>query len=334
MAATLLILPAGCAQKVVDPLAPGIHQPAWPPRPEPARVRYVGSLTGSDNYPDSPSLGQTLRRIVHGPEDPSLLITPQAVAVDAAGGRVAVADTNAHCVHLFDITAKRYQRIDGFNEADGLLRSPVAVTWCDTQLWVADADRGQIAAITINGPGRWLGQGLLQRPAGMAYCPANQLCYVVDAAGHAVVALDKSGNPIHQFGTRGAGPGQFNFPTHVAVSDEGWLAVCDSLNFRIQRFGLDGGFLDQFGRKGDAAGDLALPKGIAIDAKGNVWVADAHFENVQAFTPEGQLLITLGEEGQKPGQFWLPAGLAIDAKQRLWVADTYNRRVQAFEILP
>jgi sugar lactone lactonase YvrE len=208
------------------------------------------------------------------------------------------------------------------------------VTWCDTELWIADAEHSQIAAVTINGAGRWLAQGLLKRPAGLAYCPANQLCYVVDAAAHAVIALDKSGSPMHQFGTRGAGPGQFNFPTHVAVSNDGWLAVCDSLNFRVQRFGLDGSFINTFGRKGDAAGDLALPKGIAIDAAGNLWIADAHFENIQAFTPEGQLLMALGQEGQEPGQFWLPAGLAIDQKQRLWVADTYNRRVQAFELLP
>ena len=113
-----------------------------------------------------------------------------------------------------------------------------------------------------------------------------------------------------------------------------FLFVADSMNFRIQRFTLDGTPAGSFGRKGDAAGDFALPKGVACDADGQVWVVDAQFENVQGFAPDGQLLLAFGQEGQKPGEFWLPAGVCIDSKRRMWVADTYNRRVQVFEFVP
>lgn len=323
----------GCSQARRNPLSGGMGARTWPPAPDKPRVRYLGSLTGSVDFGDAKSAGQVLRELVHGPEAPSMMATPYAVSVSQDGNRVAVADPNAGSIHLFDLAGQSYRALRGGNDESNQLVSPVGVTWVGDQLWVADAKRGALARLTPGGDCSWIKDTRLDRPASLVWVAVNQRCYVVDAARHEVVALNRNGEFDFRFGGRGSAVGKFNFPSHIALGADDTLVVSDSLNARVQRFGLDGAPIGEFGRKGDAAGDLSLPKGVAATMDGTIWVADAQFENIQAFTPQGQLLMHLGGEGKDVGEFWLPAGLCIDAKQRLWVADSYNRRVQAFELL-
>jgi hypothetical protein len=42
--------------------------------------------------------------------------------------------------------------------------------------------------------------------------------YVVDARGHRIHVVDSTGTPLHSFGRRGSGPGEFNTPMTVARS--------------------------------------------------------------------------------------------------------------------
>ncbi len=345
---------AGCAQPEMKFLIAPTPPIVWPRTPDAPRVRYIGALTGSADIGMRKPFGEVMDELLYGPKPPARLVSPHAVAVDAAGNRVAVADVNGKCIHLFDLAARSYVALfqvgaqerpadardaaAGSAPADGprpgpTLEGPVAVCWAGENLWVADAASHALARFDRGGAGRWMAVGLLQRPSGIAYCPANQLCYVTDAAAHRVAVFDARGNLVSEFGAHGAGPGEFNVPSHIACSDDA-VVVADSLNFRVQRFGLDGHLLNSFGRKGDAPGDLALPKGVAVDAGGAIWVVDAQFENVQAFTPEGQLLMVFGNEGHGPGEFWLPAGVCIDRQQRMWIADRENARVQIFSLLP
>ncbi|MDM8008773.1 MAG: hypothetical protein QUV05_21760 [Phycisphaerae bacterium] len=330
--ATLLSAAAGCSQVPVSPLTPPVPPVVWPKPPDTPRVQYLGCLVGSQSLHPKKSLSQTWDELLHGPKPPEVFVTPHAVAVHPDGRRVAVADTNGACVHLFDLQENRYERLTTVGQSESRLQCPVGAAWVGSTIWVADAKARAVAV--MEGPASgWIGNDVLEHPAGIAFCPENGLCYVSDSAAHAIVAFDKQGTCVLRFGTRGSGPGQFNGPSHIACGPGPTLAVADSLNFRLQRLGPDGAFVGQIGRKGDAAGDLSLPKGVAFDPQGNIWVVDAHFENLQAFSPDGQLLLSFGQEGQGVGAFSLPAGLAIDAQGRIWVADTYNRRVQVFEIL-
>lgn len=330
---TLLFAVAGCSQVSVSPLTPPNPPVVWPKPPDTARVQYLGSLTGSPDVQARKSWGETWDELLHGPKPPALFVTPHAVAVHSDGQRLAVADTNGACVHRFDFKARRYDRLTTVGQSGSRLECPVGVAWVGAAIWVADAKVGALAI--LDGPAsRWIGNDVLERPAGVVFCPENGLCYVSDSAGHAILAFDTQGTCVLRFGTRGSGPGQFNGPSHIACGPGPTLVVADSMNFRLQRLGPDGTFIGEIGRKGDAAGDLSLPKGVAFDPQGNIWVVDAHFENLQAFTPDGQLLLCIGHEGRGMGEFSLPAGLTIDTKGRIWVADTYNRRVQVFELLP
>lgn len=324
---------SGCARPAKPLLQPADPPLVWPPSPDQPRILHLGELTGSDDLGAPKSSARFWHELFHGPVPPAKLITPHAVAVHPDGQRVAVADTNAKCLHLFDLAARRYTRYDACDPAGTLFECPIGVAWARDTLYVADSKLGAVAVLRPAGPGPLLGREHLQRPAGLAYSPARDLLYVTDSAAHAVLAFHLDGRLALTFGSKGTGPGEFNFPSHLACAPDGTLAVADSLNFRIQRFTAEGKPLGEFGHKGDAPGDFALPKGVAVTPQGDLWVVDAHFENIQGFTPRGELLLAFGGEGQGPGQFWLPAGICVDARRRMWIADTYNRRLQVFELL-
>ncbi len=323
----------GCNQPVRDPLAPTGPPVVWPKPPDQARIRYLGRLVGSTDVPRSRTFQESWDEFFYGPKPPSLFSTPYAVAVHEGGQRLAVADTNGKCVHRFDLSAGSYERLSSVGTPPQVFECPVGVAWAGNVLWVADSKRHALAVLEPSGASRWAGADALKRPAGIAYCRENELCYVADAGANAILAFDSQGKSVLQFGSRGSGPGQFNTPSQVACGPGPTLAVADSLNFRVQQFGPDGSPRGVFGRKGDAAGDLALPKGVAFDPDGHLWVVDAHFENVQAFAPDGRLLLAVGQEGGGVGEFSLPAGICIDQQRRIWIADAQNRRVQVFELL-
>jgi DNA-binding beta-propeller fold protein YncE len=330
--ASAMIAACGCTQPYVDPLVPQGPAIVWPKPPDPPRVRYLGALIGEKDLRPAKPLSQQWDELLHGPKPPTAFVSPHAVAVHADGQRVAVADTTAGCVHVFDLLRHVYQVEALAGNPPRRIDCPVAVAWVGDTIWAADAKLHAVAVFG-DGAGRWVGEDLLKRPAGLACNPQGEAVYVTDAGGHEVLVFNPRGQLVHRFGTQGAEGGQFNYPSHIACGPDGTLVVADTLNFRVQRLSPEGTPLNVFGRKGDAAGDLALPKGVAVDAGGRIWVVDAHFENVQAFTPEGQLLLALGGEGHGPGEFWLPAGACIDRRGRLWVADTYNQRVQVFELI-
>ena len=327
------LVTAGCAQPSKPLLRPADPPVVWPKSPDSPRIMHLGELTGSDDLGAKKSSAQFWHEVFHGPIAPSKLVTPHAVAVDRDGERVAVADTTAKCVHVFDLARRKYTRHEACDAAGTPFECPVGVAWAGGTLYAADSLLGAVAVLHGSGPGQLMGKEQLQHPAGLAYSPANDLLYVTDSAAHAVVALHRDGRLAQRFGSKGTGPGKFNFPSHVACGPDGTVVVADSLNFRVQEFTAEGRPLGEFGRKGDAAGDFALPKGVAVAPDGHLWVVDAHFENVQAFTSQGELLLAFGSEGHGPGEFWLPAGVCVDARRRMWVADTYNRRLQVFELL-
>lgn len=329
----MMLCGIGCSEARKDPLAPPDPPIVWPKPPDAARVRYLGALTGSEDVSRNRTLAEAFDELLYGPGAPSRFVSPYAIAVDETGDRAAVADTQARCVHLFDLKASTYERLEACGTPLKPFACPVGVAWVKGTLWVVDADEAAIAVMSGQDRSRWIRCGQFKRPSGITFAVRNELCYVTDSGANIVFAFDETGALQFALGSEGSGAGQFNRPTHIASSGEGSLVVSDSLNFRVQRLGLDGNPLGSFGRKGDAAGDLALPKGVSVDAKGNLWVADAQFENVQAFTPDGQLLMALGKEGGGIGEFSLPAGVFVDVRQRLWVADTYNRRVQVFQLL-
>jgi sugar lactone lactonase YvrE len=62
------------------------------------------------------------------------------------------------------------------------------------------------------------------------------IVWVADTGHNRVQAFAPSGEPIGQWGWRGAEPGQFNRPSAIAVDGENNVYVADTLNHRLQQF--------------------------------------------------------------------------------------------------
>lgn len=330
-ACLLLALAAGGCRASWTPqtLAPAAPL-QWPFAPAAARVSYSHALTGLSRDANA---GSVLRSVLLGTSDrEGGFLLPVAMA-EGPGDRIAVADTGCSCVHLHSPADSTYRRLSGSDVAR--LRTPVGVAFAGDRLFVTDST-GALFAFALDGTlqfaQREAGGQPWQRPTGVAWNPGRRALYVIDTLAHAVRVLDADGRLQSTFGTRGSGPGQLNFPTHVAVAPDGDVFVTDALNFRIAIFKADGEPAGSFGRHGDGSGDLAMPKGIAVDSAGVVYVVDALFDNVQLFDRDGRFLMTVGARGNDFGEFWLPSGAFLDQQGRFHVCDTYNRRIQVFRV--
>jgi sugar lactone lactonase YvrE len=329
----LAALASGCAKSgVIFP--PPAKPLLWPPLPEQTRVKYVGQLVTSADLKPKGNFGDQLGAAIFGKKGTFSMLSPYAVCTDG-NHRLFVADSNAQLVHVFDFSTRKYERWVPSN-AEKRFAQPVGVTWDPAgRLIVSDSVAAKLYIFDAHGKqvGE-IGSGLFIRPAGVTFDAASQRLFVADTGAHQVVILSDHERLYVKLGARGTGPGQFNFPTNVAIDSRGRVYVSDSLNFRVQQFAPDLKTVRIIGRKGDMPGYFSQPKGIAVDWENHLWVVDANFEAVQIFDENGVLLLDFGAEGRGPGEFWLPAGIFIDRTNRVYVADSYNRRIQVFDYIP
>jgi DNA-binding beta-propeller fold protein YncE len=128
-------------------------------------------------------------------------------------------------------------------------------------------------------------------------------------------------------GGRGAGKGEFDFPTGIAIDRNGNFLVSDTNNGRIEKFSPTGTFLEIIGTKGSGQGELGAPNGIAIDSTGNIYVADAGNHRVQKLGIDGKLIAEW--RGPDAG-FYGPRRIAIGPDDSVYVLDQGRTRVVKF----
>ncbi len=328
LAGAVIVL-AGCA---TAPPAPP-REYVWPLPPETPRIRYVESFSSSEHY--GAGRRNWLRDAVLGPDGRKLerMVKPYAATTDRQG-RLYVTDTGIGAVWVFDPEQKQVRFLG--NEGPVRLATPSGVAVDERGVvFVADTKLDRVVGFDQAGKVVLaIGQAdEFYSPAGLAVDPRSGYLYVADSGRHKIRVYETVGGRfLFEFGRRGTGPGEFNFPTHLAFH-RGRLYVTDTMNFRVQVFTPDGTFVRRYGEMGDRFGQLARPKGVGVDSEGHVYVVDAAFGNFQIFNGEGELLLFVGRTGREPGEFWLPAGLHIDGRDRIYVVDQYNRRVQVFQYL-
>ncbi|MDD5304692.1 MAG: 6-bladed beta-propeller [Elusimicrobia bacterium] len=309
--------------------------PQWPPAPAQARLRFVAEIAGP-RVAGTGRLGAFLRALIgldkSGEIARDRLIKPTGIFVSS--GTVFIADPGARGV-------LRYNEADGKGEwwprsAKAKLLSPVSVAGApDGRIFVLDSLLKKVFILDPKGniKGELEGdpQGLGQ-PASVAV--SDKRIYVSDVKNHRIAVYGLEGTFLQSFGRRGAGPGEFNFPTYLWYDKaSGQLWVSDSGNFRFQWFNPDGRFLGKMGENGNRPGYLARPRGVARDSEGHVYATDAAFDALQIFEPDNRFLLIVGRAGGLPGEFSMPGGVFIDGRDRVYVADTQNSRVQVFQYL-
>jgi|ERR1051325_7397082 DNA-binding beta-propeller fold protein YncE len=326
----LVWLAVSCAGPKLDtPEAVETARPVWPPAPDQPRIRYVRSIATPADLGRSPGgFKRVLSAITGETGERERFSKPFGLTLDEKGN-LCLTDMGNNAVYYCDLGRKQWRRWLGAGKRP--FGSPVAMGRRDGTFYVADSGLGHLSAFTEDGRESFTISSPLQRPAGLAVTADSLI--VADSQAHAIFVFDLRGRMRFRFGRRGTGPGEFNYPTHVATDKEGHVLITDSLNGRVQVFDAAGKFIAQIGTAGDAPGSFGRPKGVAADTFGHIYVVDAMFDNVQIFDLKGRLLLGWGEGGTKPGQFGVPAGIAIGPDNRIYVADSYNRRVQVFEYI-
>ncbi len=323
--ASILIGVTACAPTVRERPKVDLY---WPLPPDEPRIKFVDIFRSTLDLGKKRGLAETL----FGEEQVEAFDKPYGVAVDKEG-KIYVTDIGR--VFVIDLKNKDYDFI-GVEPGTGRLSLPIGVaTASDGRVFVTDTGQSRVFVYFRGKYAAAIGKtGDFSTPSGVALDEKRGFMYIVDARKHQVSVYSlKDYSRLKIIGKRGTGPGEFNYPTNIAVDGDGNVYVVDTGNFRIQVFDPEGAFLRTIGAIGDAPGSLARPKGIAIDSEGHIYVVDAAFQNFQIFDKDGHILLFVGGAGSEVGKFLLPAGIAIDDQDRIYVVDQVTESLQIFQYL-
>jgi DNA-binding beta-propeller fold protein YncE len=331
----LLVALGGCAT------APKREEQArlvWPPPPLTARVEFVRSIVSDEDLGRDTTFSQKLFAFLAGDKPaPNRIIEPMGLAISDDGQRLYVSDFARLEVFVFDFGQKTFTKL---GEAEKLARPVGLALDTQEQLYVVEQEKRGISVFDRQGRRlRFITHPSIERPAGVAIDRQRGKIYLADTAHtksekHTVKVFNMAGDLIGTIGgARGEEPGQFLFPTYLAVDDTGTLYVTDTLNSRVQVFDPDGKYLKTVGQRGSAWGMFDKPKGVAVDGFGNVYVADGGWSNVQIFNPKGQVLLFFGGRGPIPGMLKNPTAIVIDKSNRIYVGDYLNHRVEVYQLV-
>jgi sugar lactone lactonase YvrE len=267
---------------------------------------------------------------------------PRGVAADDQGN-VFVADAGNHAIRKVDLAG----RVSTFAGRPGIPGSadggpgdnrfhfPADVAIAGSgDLYVADSDNHVIRKITAAGvastfagsagaPGSADGSGgtaRFWRPTGIALDRAGNV-YVADSSNSSIRKITAGGIVTTLAGSSGV-PGyadaagsnaRFNFPTALAVDDNGVVYVVDANNNRIRRIAPDGVVTTFAGTGGTGAQDgpasaatfgicairivpdpqspqrvsICNGRGITVDERGDVYVADTYNQSIRRISADG-----------------------------------------------
>ncbi|MEK6776808.1 MAG: 6-bladed beta-propeller [bacterium] len=321
---------SGCAAPSVRHTAEERKDLVWPSPPERPRITYIRDIVFPRDIRRDSGVWDRIKELMTG-KTLREMVRPYGLTVDA-DENLLIADPGAHVVHIYHLPDGRYRYLPQRKDPVVLL-SPIDLDVDgDGRIYVTDSAAGKV--YIFNREGRYeKSLGNFLRPTGLAVNQTLKRVYVIDTQGQSIRVYHTSGEHLFDFGGRGTGQKEFNYPTQICLDQEGRVFVTDSMNFRVQVFDPDGNFLQVFGQAGDGPGSFSKPRGVGVDQEGHIYVADAAFDNVQIFNSKGETLLYFGAPGEESGKFSMPAGVAIDKGDRIFISDSFNRRIQVFQFL-
>ncbi|MES9833372.1 MAG: 6-bladed beta-propeller [Candidatus Thiodiazotropha sp. DIVDIV] len=297
----------------------------WPAAPEVSRIEFLTVFSTPTDLGIEKSFFRKVIDLFTGSEEQHLT-RPYSVAV--YDKKIAITDPDAAKVHIYQLDSQSYTNIDSIGNYT--LESPIGTAIDSDRLFIADSilskvfilnDSHEIVEVLDN----------FSRPTSLAINPDLRHLYIADTLAHQIQVYDYDGNFIFKIGQRGEGNREFNYPSHLAFSNDR-LIVNDTMNFRIQIFDVNGLDIHTFGKQGDASGFLTQSKGLTADSDGHIYIADALANRIQIFNQNGDFLLEFGKTGDDPGEFRMPSGITI-WDDKIFVADSYNQRIQVFQYL-
>ncbi len=258
-----------------------------------------------------------------GPATAALLNEPKNIALDAEG-HLYIADSENHVVRKVDARTGIIATIAGTcvrNDPGSSPAGPVPTR--------ADDDDDPLAD-----PVDHAGEAYVQKP---------------DLSGM-VRYLSGTESKVPRFsGDHGpARHAALNFPSAVAVADDGTVYIADTWNHRIRRVDPQTGIISTIAGTGRAkfSGDhgpavqaaLNEPVALALDGHQALYIADQSNNRVRKLDLTSGEMTTVAGEGEAgyngdgaPGPETAlagPSGLAVDQEGNLYIADTFSNRIR------
>lgn len=309
----------------------------WPDPPEKPRISFVTAFRTTDDL-DTSGWRSFTRTLLGASADESLPLQPMGLALSGDGQRAYIADYKGGQIVLADLEGKKVSRF----APDQPLRLPFNVALDgEENVYVSDSAAKAVFVLDRRGQRvKTIGQGVLERPTGLAMDLKRRVLYVTDCGGrdsptHRVLAFALDDLKVREVGGgKGSGDGQFYFPTYLAVDPEGNLFVADTLNFRVQVFDPDGRFLAQHGEAGGTPGTFSKLKGLAFDGFGNLYAVDGDHSVVQIFNSKFEPLMWFGGFFNALEYFDIPSCIAIDRRtNRIFVCNEHYGRVNVYQLI-
>ncbi len=118
--------------------------------------------------------------------------------------------------------------------------------------------------------------------------------YLYIVSDYAITKVTTEGSFVMSWGSKGSGPGQFDFAQCITVGADGNVYVAETdHNHRVQVFTSNGSFITMWGAYGNGPGLFLTPRDITMDRLGYIHVADN--DGIELFTKEGSWVTLYGE---------------------------------------
>ena len=261
-----------------------------------------------------------------GPATAAMLNEPKTVALDAAGN-LYIADSENHLVRKVDARTGSMTTIAG--------------------TFVREAPASMPAG-PVPGPAEDDDDPLAD-PVGK---PGDAYAQKPDLSGMVRYVTGTSSKDQRFAGDGGpAVDAVLNFPSAVAVAEDGTVYIADTWNHRIRRVDPGTGAISTVAGTGQAkyGGDqgpavnaaLNEPVALALDGSDCLYIADQSNNRVRKLELVSGVITTIvgtGESGYNgdgaPGPETAlagPSGLAVDQEGNLYIADTFNGRIRKWD---
>ena len=261
-----------------------------------------------------------------GPAASALLNEPKNIAVDVAGN-LYIADSENHLVRKVDIQTGTMTTIAGtIANADSASRpaEPLMAAYEEDEDPLADP---------------------LSTPSD-TYVQKSDLSGMVRYVGGTKFTDERFGGD-GELATQAV----LNFPSSVAVTDDGAVFIADTWNHRIRKIDPQTGVISTIAGTGQAKfyGDngqaekaaLNEPVALVIDVNSNLLIADQSNNRIRKIDLSSGVITTIvgtGESGYN-GDGVLgpdaalagPSGLALDSEGNLYIADTFSSRIRKID---
>jgi DNA-binding beta-propeller fold protein YncE len=145
---------------------------------------------------------------------------------------------------------------------------------------------------------------------------------VVDTGDKRIVKYNPDGQFIQAYGHAGAGPGEFDEPSSVAVGLNGDVYVADYWNRRIQHFDSQFVFLDEIEIPAWGSQGITDRAYIAVLGDGKILATDPANGHIIIVDPAGTQQVWRLIEGAAR-----PIGIAIDEQGQVYITDSLNSTI-------